>query len=289
MTITNETSTSHGSSTGHVLAASAWLDAHFLAMQPEYEKMLRWVGIQPNWHVLDAASGSGSFLPLMTELVGSGGKVSAIDLAPENVQVIEARAQQSGWVAPVEAQVGNMLDLPYAGQSFDAVWCANTTQYLNDEEVHTMLKEFRRVVRPGGLIAIKEYDITAQQVQPAPPTLLIHLNEALCRIGHQYHCNLFRTLHLSQWLRAAGLLDIREQPTLMVRYQPLRAVEKQLVCDFLKFSYTQAQKADLPAAELQIWQKLAAVDAPDHITNHADFQYRAIQTVFVGRVPESGC
>lgn len=67
---THHTSTTHGSSTGHVLAASAWLDAHFLAMQPEYEEMLRWVGLQLGWHVLDAASGSGSFLPLMTELAG---------------------------------------------------------------------------------------------------------------------------------------------------------------------------------------------------------------------------
>jgi len=285
MTLTNQPSTTHGSSTGHVLAASAWLDAHFLAMQPEYEAMLRWVGLQPGWHVLDAASGSGSFLPLMTELVGSGGKVSALDLAPENVQVIEARARQSEWVAPVEARVGNILDLPYADQSFDAVWCANTTQYLNNEEVRTMLREFRRVVRPGGLIAIKEYDITAQQVQPTPPTLFMHWHEAMCHMGDQYHDNLFRTLHLSHWLRAAGLLDIRQKPTLMARFQPLHEVEKQFICDFLKFAYTQAQKADLPAAELQIWQALADVDAPDHVTNHPDFQYRAIQTVFVGRAP----
>jgi ubiquinone/menaquinone biosynthesis C-methylase UbiE len=152
-------------------------------MQPEYEEMLRWVGLQPGWHVLDAASGSGSFLPLMTELVGPSGKVSAIDLAPENVQVIEACAQQSGWVAPVEARVGDILDLPYADQSFDAVWCANTTQYLNDDELRTMLNAFRRVVRPRGLIAIKEYDVTAQQVQPTPPTLFTHWHEAMCRIG----------------------------------------------------------------------------------------------------------
>ena len=64
---------SHDSSAGHVFAASEWLDAHFLAMQPEYEEMLRWVGIQQNWHVLDAACGSGSFLPLIIELVGAEG------------------------------------------------------------------------------------------------------------------------------------------------------------------------------------------------------------------------
>ena len=55
--------------------------------------MLRWVGIQPGWHVLDAGCGSGSYLSLLTELVGAQGSVSAIDLASENVQRVEAARQ----------------------------------------------------------------------------------------------------------------------------------------------------------------------------------------------------
>lgn len=107
-----QTSSTHDSSTGHSFAAAAWLDNHFISMQPEYEEMLRWVGLQPGWHVLDAACGSGSFLPLMTELVGPTGQISAIDLAPENVCVVEQRAQQSNWPAPVTARVGNIVALP---------------------------------------------------------------------------------------------------------------------------------------------------------------------------------
>ena len=43
MSKSDQEPTLHGSSTGHVLSSSAWLDNHFLAMQPEYEEMLRWV------------------------------------------------------------------------------------------------------------------------------------------------------------------------------------------------------------------------------------------------------
>jgi hypothetical protein len=53
MTTPNPNSESHSSSAGHEFAAPEWLDLHFLAMQPEYEEMLRWVGIQPGWHVLE--------------------------------------------------------------------------------------------------------------------------------------------------------------------------------------------------------------------------------------------
>jgi hypothetical protein len=41
-------------STGHDFSAPGWLDNHYVAMQAEYEAMLRWVGLEPGWHVLDA-------------------------------------------------------------------------------------------------------------------------------------------------------------------------------------------------------------------------------------------
>lgn len=276
----------HTTSTGHEMSSADWLDAHFLAMQPEYEEMLRWVGLQPGWHVLDAACGNGSFLPLITELVGSNGNVKAIDLAPENVKTVENRKQLSEWPAPVNVQVGSVVDLPYNDDTFDAVWCANTTQYLTNDELKSMLAEYIRVTRPGGLIAIKEYDVTAQQFQPTTPTLFIHLVEALCQNGSQYHCSLLRAIELPKWLREAGLINLRQKPTLMVRVQPLDNAGKQLSAEFLQYCYEQSQQVELPEKEAQHWQKLADTNSPDHIFNHPDYQYRAIQTVFVGYVPE---
>lgn len=285
MTASNENSEFWGTSTGHSFGASEWLDVHFTAMQPEYEEMLRWVGIQPGWHVLDAACGSGSFLPLMTELVGKEGHVSAIDLAPENVHMVGKRTQLSQWVAPVSVRVGNILTLPYENQSFDAVWCANTTEYLNDDELMTLLNEFRRVVRPGGLVAIKEYDFTAQQLQPLQPQLFPHFHEAMIQAGSAYFKQAFRTIDLQRWLRNSGLFDLRQKPTLMTRFQPISPSLKKFVCDLLKYLSANASKLDLQPEELRIWAELAEVDSPKHIIHDPDFQYRTIQTIFVGKVP----
>jgi len=276
---------SHMSSQGHSLANSEWLDAHFLAMQPEYEEMLRWVGLQQGWHVLDAACGNGSFLPLMANLVGASGKISAIDLATENIEIVEARAQQGKWAAPVETRVGNVLTLPYADHSFDAVWCANTTQYLSNAELQQMLSEFRRVVRPGGLIAIKEYDVSATQFQPGPVPLYIHWYEANCCAGSQQSYGLLRAIDLSRWLRATGLVDIRQKPTLILRFYPLRPVEKEFVNQLMKFWYQESLKLDLPPEDIEVWRQMADTDSSNHITNDLDFQYRCIQTVFVGTNP----
>jgi hypothetical protein len=88
-------------------------------------------------------------------------------------------------------------------------------------------------------------------------------------------------------LRDAGLTDIRQKPVLMVRVQPLRPVERRHNSELLKFVATRALALDLPADDRAIWAQLADIESPNHILNHPDYLYRCIQTVFVGRVPDS--
>ncbi len=71
----------------------------------------------------------------------------------------------------------------------------------------------------------------------------------------------------------------------MVRFQPLRAAERYFFREFLRFEASVARELGVSEGDRAEWAKLANVDSPDHILNHPDFQYRAIQTVFVGRVP----
>jgi arsenite methyltransferase len=285
MPTSHQEAAAHGSSTGHVLAASDWLDTHFLAMQPEYEEMLSWVGIQPGWNVLDAACGGGSFLPLMLELVGAGGKVSAIDLAPENAKTVQAKAAQDRWSNLATVDVGSILALPYVDRSFDAVWCANTMQYLSEVEVGRAIRELCRVVRPGGLVALKDYDPTGQLFLPLPYGAGLRRYEAMARGGSQNDQGLLRIVYLSQYMRAAGLVEVRQRPTVMVRSPPLRDVERKFFSDLFKLFAAQAAQTDLPLEEKEAWRSAGNLDAPDHILNNSDFLYRAIQTVFVGRVP----
>ena len=89
---------------------------------------MRAVGIEPGWRVLDAACGSGSFLPWLAELVGPRGSLAALDLAPDNVALVERRVAGVVLPCPVEARVGTVLALPYPDAAFDAAWFANTTQ-----------------------------------------------------------------------------------------------------------------------------------------------------------------
>ena len=140
----------HATSAGHAQSSSLWLDVRYETNRTAYEAQVHAVGLQPGWRVLDAGCGGGAFLPLLVTVVGPHGRVEALDLAPENIAVVNERVVRSGLGAQVTAQIGSVLALPYPSGSFDAVWCANTTQYLSDAELAVALGELRRVVRAGG-------------------------------------------------------------------------------------------------------------------------------------------
>ena len=72
-----------------------------------------------------------------------------------------------------------MLELPFEDDSFDAVWCANVTQYLTDDEFTQAIAEFRRVTRSGGIVALKDVLSALFTVEPAPAGVI----HCLCRRG----------------------------------------------------------------------------------------------------------
>jgi arsenite methyltransferase len=137
--------------------------------------------------VLDAGAGSGSYLPWIVELVGPTGRISSLGIAPENVALVEVRLSQMSLDCPVAAVKGKRLDLLLPDNHFDAVWCANTSQYLSDDEVEIAVREFKRVVRPGGMVAIKDATVTNWNVAPGNPARFWQLLDRLKNSDPQVH------------------------------------------------------------------------------------------------------
>ena len=273
-------------STGDDLSESSYLDIHFEAMRPEYETMIRSVGIQPDWKVLDAGCGGGSYLPLLAELVGPKGHICALDLAPENIEAVESLVKSGRIDCPIEARIGEVTTLPYEDNSFDAVWCANVTQYLTDAELQKMIVEFRRVVRPDGLVVIKDFDLTLQQFIPGDPVARWDFFKRLRPINPQIR-GTFRVIDLPIWLKQAGLTDIGYKTFICERQAPLRPVEQEFIGDVLRWEASMAEDFDLLEPTLLAWQKVGDTNSPDHIMKHPDFYYREGHVVAVARVPSS--
>lgn len=205
-------------STGLAFTHEEIVDPHFQACAAYYQDALDSVGIRPGWHVLDAGCGSGAFLPRIAELVGAEGRISALDLAGENAELAAGRMRNHP--ARLEIRQGSILELPYADGTFDAVWCANTTQYLDDAELARALAELRRVTRPGGLVAVKDVDGTLSTVRPADPFLITDFFRGSAE-SPGYARQLLRGRDLYRRLRAAGLTSVRQRTILMEHHAPL--------------------------------------------------------------------
>ena len=281
--MSNASDSEHITSSGHKLSAGGHLNLHYLALKDEYDATLRAAGIRSGWSVLDAGAGNGVFLPLMAELLGPEGHIEACDLARENLEAIEGLIASERFACPIRARIGNILALPYETGTFDAVWSANVVQYLSDVELTQAIAEFCRVVKPGGLVAVKEVDISVWQYQPQDPKLMWRLLDALS--DDVQMSGAMRGTRVSAWFRAAGLENVSAITTLAERRQPLTSVEREYIRNNLEFLSGLARTRDLTEADHRQWKAIG--EEPERLIGDPDFCYREMWVLSLGIVPRS--
>lgn len=107
-----------------------------------FAELVRAIGGGP---VLDVGCGPGHTTALLREL---GADASGIDLSPAMIEI--ARREHPG----ARFEVGSMTDLEVADGSLAGVLAWWSLIYIPDEAVPDVLGQFRRVLRPGGVLAV---------------------------------------------------------------------------------------------------------------------------------------
>jgi SAM-dependent methyltransferase len=128
--------------------------------------MLDAVALQPGEQVLELAAGLGETGMMAAEQVGPEGGVTISDQAEAMLDGARARAAELG-LRNVEFKVLNAewIDLPVA--SIDAVLCR--WGYMLMADPAAALTETRRVLRPGGRLALAVWDAVAENPWAALP------------------------------------------------------------------------------------------------------------------------
>jgi 2-polyprenyl-3-methyl-5-hydroxy-6-metoxy-1,4-benzoquinol methylase len=99
---------------------------------------------------LDAGCGTGTLSRLLAE---RGCRVLGVDAAIEMVEAAGRLSQGEDRSVQLKfEQVETIARLPLANNSIDGVLCSSVLEYVSD--VDACLKEFARVLRPGGLLLV---------------------------------------------------------------------------------------------------------------------------------------
>lgn len=109
-------------------------------------------GIAASTRVLDVGGGIGG--PARTLAAERGCHVTVLDLTEAFCRAGEELTARVGLSERVAFHHGSALEMPFAPASFDAAWTQHSSMNIADKE--RLYGEIRRVLRPGGRLAIHE-------------------------------------------------------------------------------------------------------------------------------------
>ena len=166
--------------------------------------------LQPGMRLLDAGCGPGTVTAGLARAVAPG-EVVGIDVASGVLDHARAHAADEG-VENVTFSEGDVYALDHPDASFDVVYANQLLQHLTDPV--RAIREMGRVLRPGGLLAVRDGDYATMSPSPKFPEF-----EDWNRLYHQtaYHNGAEPDAGraLPGWVRAAGFAEIELHPNVV--------------------------------------------------------------------------
>jgi SAM-dependent methyltransferase len=111
----------------------------------------RKVNLQPKHRVLEIGCSRGANLRFLTSRIKFRRPPVGIDLSQRSLRATREPSGRFSMVA------GSGSRLPFADESFDLVITAHVLRHLDGEGFIRMLVETRRVLKPGGVLAVWDY------------------------------------------------------------------------------------------------------------------------------------
>jgi SAM-dependent methyltransferase len=158
------------------------------------------MGLSPGDGVLDVACGTGGFTREFARAVGPDGLVVGFDASETMLRRAVGETNGAGLDQVLYVR-GDVVDMPFREQSFDAVCCFAALNLF--AEPMKALDSMTSMLTPGGRIAI----FTSCRTRTAP----VRTFESMVRAGSGIH--MFERRELVDALEARGYVEIRQRIT----------------------------------------------------------------------------
>ncbi|MFO0929331.1 MAG: class I SAM-dependent methyltransferase [Gemmataceae bacterium] len=255
------------------------LVAFHRAFAPEIRHCIEELPLAPGGRVLDLACGDGFYTAFLAGRAGPDGLVVGADLLDGYLE----RARRQVTAASVHFARADVYRLPFADDTFDLAFCAQSLISLDDAV--GLLREMRRVTRRGGLVVVLETDEYHHVLLPWPVDLEVTLQRAVLagcrqRFGHAAR------LSPSRWLRRqiarSGLVDAQKRTVSADRLAPFSPEVRAFLTHHLQF-LSGLVRTHLGATARATFDRLIDADHPDSLLNCAESELTCLNTLHIAR------
>ncbi len=233
--------------------------------------------LAPGMRLLDVGCGPGTITTGLARAVAPGETIG-IEVVPNVLDQARDHAASEG-VTNVRFEEASVYALPYADATFDVAHAHQVLQHLTQPE--DAAREVLRILRPGGLFAVRDADYATMVAWPRSP-LIDRWLEVYHQVATRNEADADAGRRLGAWLKHAGFTDLVTTGTAMVFSQPAdtqnwgyswadRTVHSAFGKQAVEYGFASAAELEEIAAAWRAW-----ADHPD-----AFFSYTNIEVIGV--------
>jgi ubiquinone/menaquinone biosynthesis C-methylase UbiE len=158
-----------GREIAHVMGyqAAGWLDRPEREKEEQTSKMIESLKLKPGDVVADVGAGSGTITFKMAEKVGAKGKILAVDIQKEMLDLMRKRAKEKN-ITNVDVIQGTVTDPKLPANGVDLVLLVDV--YHEFDHPYEMTEAMVKALKPGGRLVFVEFRMEDEKV----PIKLVH-------------------------------------------------------------------------------------------------------------------
>ncbi|MBN1289499.1 MAG: class I SAM-dependent methyltransferase [Actinobacteria bacterium] len=209
---------------------------------------------------LDAGCGIGDLTAMLAAKVGKKGHVTGIDLSSKHIKYANDILRDFDAGKRITLKCADVRNLPFQDNTFDWLWSSDCAGYPSESDPRSLLTGFKRVLKPGGLLAILGW--SAQTLLPGYPRLEAALNSAAPYIAGVKQGKQF--LNALAWFQDAGFENGKGHLFSGTIQAPLSEIKKEAVLAFFDMLWA-GSSPGISREDWKVYRKISDPASTDFI------------------------